>query len=209
MSHDRAVSGAAPPAAAAAFPTFLANFDADALARDASTIVALDPAGIMLWMNDAWTRFARENGGDAVLARFGVGACYFDGIGPILRGYYEGAFANALLTSEPFVQEYECSSGEIFRLFFLRVLPIDARGFLVEHSLRVAQPHDRPPCEAIEARYRNARGFLVQCSNCRRMRRADGRTWEWVPAWAEHATPDTSHGLCHACAGFYWGEHPR
>lgn len=186
-----------------AVPAFLRNFELTRLARDTSTVIALGSDYRIQWVNPGWERFAGENGGDAIRRRFGVGASYLGGIGGPLRHYYQGAFDNALLTGEPFELDYECSSADVFRRFRMLTLPIGGEGLLVVHSGVVEHPHGREGCEALEDAYRLPGGILVQCANCRRSRRRDG-SWDWVPQWVTVVPPQTSHGLCASCRGFYW-----
>jgi len=181
----------------------------DALERDPSTVVAIDPHGRILWTNAAWDRFARSNGGALVLERFGPGSSYFEGISGPLRGYYEDAFRSALRSGTVFEQEYECSSPDVFRLMHLRALPIPAGALLLQHSLVAEGAHQRASEEELEARYRNDNGVMVQCSNCRRFRRSDGTTWDWVRPWVVEMPADTSHGLCTTCVDFYYGRRFR
>ena len=186
-------------------PSFLADrFDVKALEADASTLVALDPGATILWVNPAWERFARANDGAQVLVRFCPSASYFDGISPPLRAFYEQGLGGALSTDNVFQHDYECSSPDAFRLFHMRALPIASKGLLVEHSLVVDRPHDRPEAPALEELYRDANGLVVMCSNCRRVRRAHSAGWDWVPAWVRKLPPRTSHGICDACVGFYF-----
>ena len=44
------------------------DFDIDALNRGDGAVIALDPGGTITWVNDAWHRFARENGAPEVAA---------------------------------------------------------------------------------------------------------------------------------------------
>jgi hypothetical protein len=186
-------------------PPFLSDFDAGALSEAQATIIAIDAAGAIAWTNAAWSRFAEANGGDDIARRFGLGASYFEGISVELRSFFENAFAGALVTREPFHQDYECSTHEIYRLHHLRAMPIGTDGLLLEHSLVVESAHQGASSPAIEARYRDESGTLVQCSNCRRVRTRDGEGWDWVPAWVQRSPKQTSHGICKTCVGFYWG----
>ena len=187
-------------------PSYLARFDLERLSRETASIVALDCAYLIRWVNTGWEQFARENEGDAVLARWVPGASYLDGIQGPLRGLLQAAFENAQLVGEPFELEYECSSPDRFRACQLRALPFREEGLLLSHSILVEAPHERVACAALEASYRDpTSGLLVQCANCRRVRRLDARAWDWVPAWVEQIPDATSHGICAACRGFYWG----
>jgi PAS domain-containing protein len=186
-----------------AYPPFLAAaFDADELEQLASSIAVIDMPGSILWVNPAWERFARENG--AVVRIDGHGA-YLNAISDPLRSFYRSAFANALVTGDPFEQDYECSSPEKRRLFHLRALPIEGHALLVEHSLLVEEAHGDAAHAAAEADYLTDKGLILQCSNCRRVRRATASAWDRVPAWVAKSHPRTSHVICPSCVAFYWG----
>jgi hypothetical protein len=89
------------------------------------------------------------------------------------------------------------------------VLPFGKAGLLVEHSLLVDRPHQHPELAGLEAHYRSPSGLILQCSNCRRFRRADAAVWDWVRVWISQMPRDVTHGLCAACVGFYWGARSR
>jgi hypothetical protein len=183
------------------FPAFLTPaFDARALELVESTIAVVDPRGSILWRNPAWDRFAKENGCEREFSS------YFDGIAPPLGDFYRSVFAKALATGEVYEQDYECSSATTYRLFHCRALPVDAHGLVVEHSLVAESPHERVPVEALESRYVGASGKIHQCGNCRRVKCRDREhAWHWVPRWVERPHPLTSHVICPACVGYYWG----
>lgn len=180
-------------------------FDLDALEASESTFVLLDASCTIMWVNPAWSRFALANGGSDALARVGPPSCYLDGISGCLRVFYESKFADALRTGEAFEQDYLCCSRRETRTFHMRALPLGGRSILVEHGLLVEGPHVCEASAEVESTYVSARGLVVQCSNCRRVRRVRNRlTWDWVPAWVERPPRTTSHGLCAACVGFYF-----
>lgn len=187
-------------------PPFLADFDEDALESEGSTVVALDGAGVIVWVNGAWARFARANGGEGVAERFGEGARYLDGISGPLREFYQRVFGEVLSSNRPFELDYDCPSPQSARRYHLRVLPIANKGLLVEHSLiaESAEANEAPSPDRDLYTDRND-GIVLQCSNCRRVRRADGGGWDRVPAWTGRSPANTSHGLCPVCASFYWG----
>lgn len=179
------------------------NFDLEALHAEESVLVALDHDDRIAWVNGAWTRFALENGGAGVLARHGVGSCYLDGVRGPLADYFRRGFASVRESGDVWEVDYECSSPELYRLHRMRVLPTASAGLLVEHNVVEARPHDRPPEVPQESHYRDERGVLMQCSNCRKVRRV-GDGWRWIPAWvATTPAPPVSHGLCATCEGVY------
>lgn len=179
------------------------DFDVDALNRGDGAVIALDPGGTITWVNDAWHRFARENGAPEVAARFGPGTRYLDGIRGPLADYFARAFDDVRARREPWGLEYECSSAETFRLHHLRVLPLHDGALLLEHSALRVGPHNRASEGPTEALYRDLSGALAQCANCRRVHRV-GDGWHWIPAWVQSPPPPpVSHGLCATCAGHY------
>jgi hypothetical protein len=184
---------------------FDTRFDAESLARQALPLIAIDAAGTMLWRNPAWRRFAEQNDGAQVLARHPLGSSYFAGIGGELRTFFEDTFAEARGSQNVFELEYECSSPEVLRLMRLRALPVGAHGLLLEHSRVLEMPMNRVEREAVESLYVTHQGVIVQCSNCRRVRRTDDGAWDWVASWVRSPHPGISHGLCDVCVGFYWG----
>lgn len=188
-----------------ALPDFLSAFDPGALKNDSSTLIALHPDATIAWTNEAYTRFAEESGHADVACRFGVGSSYFAGITPSLRTFYEEMFARALHTGAPAEHLYECHSPSSWRTYSLRVLPIGRSGLLLSHRLVAQLPHPGEPAAPTEASYRDAHGHVLQCSNCRCVRRVDASAWDWVPRWVQDSPSQTSHGLCPLCAGFYWG----
>ena len=173
------------------------------LVSERSTIVALDDDSMIRWLNPAWTQFAQENGAPNLAARFGLGASYMDGVAEPLRSFFHSAFFNVLATGDAFTHTYECSSPTVKRVHRMHVVSLDGHGLLIEHSLVRQAPVDLKSAEPFEANYRDERGFVLQCSNCRRVRGRDGR-WDWVPAWVAEMPPDTSHGLCATCASRYF-----
>jgi len=188
------------------FPSFLRSaFDLRTLDSDPATFAALDPSGTILWTNRAWRAFAADNGGDEALRAGAVGTSYVGAIGAEVGPFYARAFAEALASGRPFTQEYACPSAELYRRFRLRALPIGGEGLLVEHRLLVERPHEGPAAEAVDARYRNEHGFLVQCAECRCVRRRDWSTWDFVPSWVARPPGEASHTICPVCAGFYFG----
>lgn len=187
-------------------PSFLrSTFDARTLESDPATFAAIDPAGQILWTNAAWRTFAAENGGDPSLRAGSVGASYLTPLGPELGAFYARAFADAIATGTPYSEEYDCPSPSLFRRFRLRALPVGNAGLLLEHRMMVERPREQRAARAFDGRYRNEHGFLVQCAQCRCIRRRDWSTWDWVPGWVAAPPADTSHTICQVCAGFYWG----
>jgi hypothetical protein len=152
--------------------------------------------------NEAWTRFALANHGEAVLARWTVGRSILDAMTGELREFYRTAFERALVTGERWEHDYECSSSELFRTYRMFVFPLKSSGLVVSHSLRVEEPHERLALAASGA-YRRE-GVITMCASCRRVRALEpSEHWDWVPAYVRELPAETSHGLCPPCAKSY------
>ena len=186
----------------ASFPQFLADvFDEEALAHQPASICAVDPSGAIVWVNPAWRRFAIENGAPEVANA----PSYYGGISEPLREDFVRAFETSLRTGTPFELDYECSSPEERRTFRLRALPIRSEGLLVEHARVATSIHPDEPHLPLDDRYADANGMILQCANCRRVRCVSSGAFDWVPAWVLTPRPQTSHGICPSCAGYYYG----
>jgi hypothetical protein len=182
--------------------TVVRRFPMGALERDPSSIAAIAPDGRIGWANPGWFFFAHANGG--ARAAINVGDNYFAGIHGEVRPLFEAAVADCLASGAPAEQDYECSSAREHRAFHLRMLPLSGRAVLLVHSLVAARNHDRIGEPPDEVRYRNDKGLIAQCSNCRRTRAFPEGSWHWVPAWVESLPEGITHVLCPVCRGFYW-----
>jgi hypothetical protein len=197
-----------PPAEPPQLPAaFAAQFDAARLYTDPATLVAIDHEGTILWLNSAWHAHAEAQASAQLIARFGVGTCYFDGISGELRDYYATRFKETLERKRVFEQLYDCSTPEQQRIMRLRALPVAAGGLMLEHSLAFQHPCAHPFLLPVDSRYLREDGLILQCSHCRRVRSVNEPAWEWVEAWVREPPAHTSHGLCEMCAAFYWGAH--
>jgi hypothetical protein len=157
----------------------------------------------LAYLNPAWFRFARDNGGHAVLTNWGLGANALDAISGPARDLYEREYRRCLESGKPWHHDYECSTAERYRTFHMDVFPIpDGGGLLVVHSPVVDRPHgaSRDPLPPDEARYTDADGHVLQCSFCRRVQRVDGsERWDWVPDWVAHQPENVTGGICAPC----------
>lgn len=154
--------------------------------------------------NDAGTRFAKANGGGAMLARWGRGAILLDAISQDLRGFYRHLYARALATNQRVEHDYECSSDQVLRRYRMIILPIPPAFLVVTHALLVERPHDRAASEPDDAAYLHD-GVITMCSHCRRVRATvSPERWDWVPAYLTMTLPNLSHGMCPPCGAFYF-----
>jgi hypothetical protein len=191
------------------FERLLHRYSAEDLTGEPGPIVGLTRDLHIAWLNSDWHRFAENNDGREVLERWPIGAPLLTAVSGPLRNFYEVGFRRCLSTRTVWEHAYECSSPDRFRLFFMRSYPLDGRGLLVVHSLRVEEPHTRPASLLDPAAYRDAHGIIHQCSHCRRTRwpRPPFR-WDWVPALLAPGVGPVSHGLCRPCFGYYYPDVP-
>lgn len=187
-------------------------FDVDELEAHPESVFAIDPQGILVYVNPAWHRFARNNQGAAAAAEpWSVGRNFYDAIPEPLKTFYRGLFARAPRfgkSLEPVAFSYDCSSPELFRRYSMLVyaLPDDAEGrpagHLVVNSLLEERPHDREPQPPSRERYEDEHGILHQCAHCRRVKGAG--VWDWVPEWVDTPPANASHGLCPVCFDYFF-----
>jgi hypothetical protein len=196
------------------FEPALKRFDSDELARHEGTIFGLDDELRLAYVNPAWDRFARENGGQPEIRRhWDLGTPILHAVPESLRPFYERLLDPTVVhDGKDFPRtrrhEYECSSGSVFRWFHMEVLPLGrGAGLLVINSPIIVRAHgrDREPREPDLELFRDGHGIVRQCSHCRRVSRPrDDARWDWIPAWVEKAPPMTSHTLCPLCLDYHY-----
>ena len=176
-----------------------------ALEQRESSIAVLDPAGKILWVNPSWQRNAAPDG--LVPSFDETSSVYYGGVPPRLRDFYASVFGHALATGQVFDQIYGSSSSTARRVMHCRVLPIDRKGMLVEHSRVIDVDSGSLTDEAWDRKYVINEGILLQCSYCRRVRGPTAHSWDWMSPWAARSTVRSSHVICPLCERRFWGKH--
>jgi hypothetical protein len=201
-----------PSLLAEGFASVIAPFDIASLERMPATVVGLWPDRRIAYLNPAWQAFGRANGTRSSAEGGALGDVLLLATPLVLRPFYEELFAEATATGEAREHDYECSSPEQRRTFRMRVHPCASGALVIVHSLLRETPHAGDASPPLERLYRDAEGLIVQCSNCRRVRRARRNatesaraTWDWVPEYVAHMPPQTSHAICTLCVQFYYG----
>jgi hypothetical protein len=188
----------------------LAPFDVTALDAEQGTVCGLSDDLVILYVNPAWQRYARDNGASWREGAWSVGARMMDAVPYVLRPFYRGLFTRALAVNQPVEHEYDCSSPERLRRSRMRVYPCLSGALVVVHTLLrdvEREAGDGRSADAVEADYRDDNGLIALCSHCRRARlarRAGEPAWDWVPAFVRHPPRDVSHGLCRTCLRYYY-----
>ncbi len=189
------------------FLKLLSAFEVNSLQNDGGTIYGLWPDLTLAYFNKEWKRFAMLNGGEPqITSEWNLGRCVLEAMAQPLRPFFTDNYGRCLREGRPWEHLYECSSADLFRQLHMTTFPLGAaEGLLVVNSLRLETPHTTVACPPLDELYRNEHHIVAQCSHCRRVRRAKGiPTWDWVPAWVSNHPPNTSHGLCEPCIGFYY-----
>ncbi len=186
------------------FLSLLGKHDPDDLDRQEGTIIGTWPDLTLALMNDAWTKFANENGGD--VDAWCLGSCILHAVPKILLSFYREHFEMVLREDRPWEHTYECSSPDEQRLFHMMVFPLSAgQGLLMIHSLQKTSRLRGATSTSTVDEYEYTDGLFHQCVHCRRVRRADDiNVWDWLPELVRLPRPNTSHGLCKPCYAFYY-----
>jgi hypothetical protein len=185
------------------FVPLLARFDTDRLELDPNVTYGLTADRRIGYLNPAWFRVADQNQASAHLARWGLGCEVLEAFGP-LRNRYEMLFAKAQKSGQPQEQLYGCRNSLQRRDFMMRILPLEQGALLIHNTLVECRPeHD--PGFVLSREYEGPGGYIVACSNCRRVKNPKAlERWDWVPAILGDTQLSVTHALCEPCLGFYY-----
>jgi hypothetical protein len=184
------------------------------LARGKDPALLLDGEGVILFVNEAWDRFARENGGGVRVASASLlGTRWFDHVsGDAPRRLHRLLFERAARRLGPaagggVVQLNEANGPETARLVATHLEPvIGAGGALtgvavvhrVVRELPLAEVY--PVVSGEESRWRGGDGVVEQCSCCRRVRRPEEpEEWDLVPGLVAEPPAGVRFDYCALC----------
>jgi hypothetical protein len=188
------------------------------LARRVEPALLLDRRGVILFVNEAWERFAQANGGDdLVTARGLVGTRWFDQIsGEEPRRLHRLLLERAArrLGAGPdgaVIQLNESNTPEVARLVATELTPLSGPGgevtslAIVHRTVRERPMADvYPPVERAPERWRGPQG-IIQCSCCRRVERPEEPTeWDLSVALLLQPTADTRFAYCPLCLALHY-----
>jgi hypothetical protein len=126
-------------------PNFLETvsyLDLDAMETSPDTIYIVDGDLRLRAYNTAWTTFARENDGQAVLASCRWGIPIDEAFPRDLKQYYLTAYRKAMAEHVLFEHDYECSSAGQFRRFRQTAYPLSGDpGLVIANHLVEACDH--------------------------------------------------------------------
>ncbi|HYE04358.1 MAG TPA: PAS domain-containing protein [Planctomycetota bacterium] len=185
------------------FAPALAGHDLADLDRASSSAFAIDPDFVLAYTNDAWDRFAGDNGGDQ--SRWTIGDGLLEAISGPTHAFFEASYRAVLVGGSPWSFVYECSSPERFREFRLTAYPLPrGRGILVVNACVMERGHARDAATDDVSAYVDGDGIIHQCSHCRCVRhQRHVERWDWVPSLLAAKLP-ISHGLCGPCLNHHY-----
>lgn len=182
-----------------------------ALEAEPGSAYLLAPDLSIRYVNEGWRRFARENGAPDLATSWSWSApvsCY---VAPALRERFEAKYLRVLARKVPWSHVYECSSEGVYRKFNVTVHCAPGwHGLAVVHSLTEEAPlsANRTHLDDRVAVFTDARGLVVVCSSCGRLRRGDGTRWDWAPGWVTPSMVNVSHGICALCELQFYDDLP-
>lgn len=191
---------------------FRAHFDPEELAeldRDSAVIFGLRRDLTLALMNEAWFRFARENGAtQAFFEEYGLGASYLQALPSPVRDFFAKRVRDSMKRQERWAFDYLCPGKDTLQKFRMKVFPLEGGvGCLVSNSLIVELPHpDETGADLnmIDA-YVGANNIATQCCHCQRIRLvADPTRWDWVPRLVDQMPNNISHSICPTCFTYFY-----
>ena len=194
----------------------LANVIRD-LAAEKCPACLLDTQGTFLFVNEAWDRHAMANGGaPACLGSSLIGTSWLDHIhGDEMRQLHASLLERALRARgphpRPVIQVGESNTPTTAALLSTRLELVLQGGEALAVSIVHSTVRERPIAEVYDVvdrppeAYQDARGEIVQCSCCRRVRDpAEPERWDLVPALLAEPVRAT-HALCELCGELHCG----
>lgn len=167
-------------------------------------VYRIDAAGNLTFVNDAWSKFARDNHGETVLPEQVLGRSLMASLaGATIRELYLRMIQRAR-AGVPVRFQYRCDAPAKRRVFEMNIRGL--AGGAVEFTSALLQEETRPPVALLEANRPRDDRLLLMCSWCQQVAVAEGR-WEPVETavttlglMEAETLPDVTHGICPPCA---------
>lgn len=168
-------------------------------------VYIIDAEYTLLAYNDSWRDFAIDNESEYILDLFPLGCNLLDAFSEDLQEFYGFLYADALRSGTRVEHDYECSSDKTYRLFHQVAYPVVEKDMLIITNHQICEHDHRDVPHLFGQVYRNAKGLIVQCSHCRKLRNmTHPNKWDWVPSAVKRTYPDTTHSLCPVCTLVYY-----
>jgi hypothetical protein len=160
------------------------------------------------YVNEAWRRFARENGAPELATESCLGQPVTRFFEPTVRNFFAVRFRRALERNEAWSHVYECASPGAYGKFRMRATPTARRdGLVVIHSPVVEGKFGESGQRLADDAhlYTDARGLIVQCSACSRVHNPATFSWDWAVGLVGSERLNVSHGICTTCDFEFYG----
>jgi hypothetical protein len=165
-------------------------------------LYSLDARDRIIHVNDAWSKFAAENDGEAVKPELILGETIWSFISDsTLRELYRKLLGKAR-GGHPVTFDYRCDAPRFHRLFEMQI-----RGYqegMVLFSSRLKSQRSRRAVALLELHQARSREYVRMCSWCQRVF-TRGR---WLPVetaivelglMLSPTLPGITHGICREC----------
>lgn len=201
-------------------PAFAALKDAFAWSvfdSDPSCLCVVDPAGVILAVNQAWDTFGRENGAAPHVLSPGIlGTVWADHMaGEQVKAMAEGALREARRRRPPGLRDapchlLTCDSPTERRTLAARFLPLfsatsaESLGVLASYTRLHSAPVVHDPARPLPEDIKSEGGLVTQCSCCRRVKHPV--SGDWIELNGVLAKADSmTHGVCALCMDLWYG----
>ncbi len=168
-------------------------------------IYVVDKNFTLCGFNRAWISFAKQNNGEGVLKKYGVGTSIISALPEVLKDYYISLYRKALDSGERVDNQYDCSSAETYRKYHQSIYPLsEKKGLLISNHCLIEKTNEEK-AEHFASKHRNKYGIITQCCHCRRVKNYSKKNqWDWIPELISQTHEKISHGICWHCISFYY-----
>ena len=191
------------------FKSNISNFELDTLDATADVIYGVDDDMRLAFLNLGWSRAANQNDAPVDFGeRWGLGSKIDQALGDQLAEFYLDKYQQTKATGEPWSHEYVCHGPDVFRLYRMRILPLDEGGWLVVHTEVEEEKAPGPDTLDVDrSEFRHEDDIFRKCSHCAHfLRSKPPRRWVWAPSLIASPPAGVSHGLCPICYAYYYGD---
>lgn len=180
------------------------GFDIERSIEEREFIHWVDASNQVIWVNEAWQEFARENQAGYLVSMVAGRALLWSFIcGLETRYLYEAMLAKVREGKGPFTLPFRCDAPDQRRFMEMKMQFVE--NGVVEFSSRVLRQEFREPVRLLSEEAARDERFLCSCSWCKKIE-LPGRKWVEVEdavrllaLFMEETLPKISHGICPRC----------
>ena len=171
---------------------------------ESTVVYTIDASDRIIRVNDAWTSFASQNDGQALLPQHIIGKSLWDYLtDDSTRQIYRRLVSRVRDGAGPVQFAFRCDSPEARRLLEMNIVADADHGvtFVVDPLII----EDRTTVSLLDPRAPRSQAVVRLCAWCKRLPGADGRWMEveeglsTLGVFETHPMPVISHGVCDEC----------